>query len=143
MKSNRNRELPAPNTRRLKKFTTNQISKKMNPRKTRILKVIPIKINQLNEKRLIDLNHDHVTENPSIEVLVTPSTREDIPADTTENTPMKNEIIIHQDTAQMTDIVMMTDIGTIAMKRRTGKKGMAKRKKRNHYFTNHEWSNHL
>ena len=114
----------------------------MNPRKTRILKVIPIKINQLNEKRLIDLNHDHVTENPSIEVLVTPSTREDIPADTTENTPMKNEIIIHQDTAQMTDI-MMTDIGTIAMKRRTGKKGMAKRKKRNHYFTNHEWSNHL
>ena len=142
MKSNRNRELPAPNTRRLKKFTTNQISKKMNPRKTRILKVIPIKINQLNEKRLIDLNHDHVTENPSIEVLVTPSTREDIPADTTENTPMKNEIIIHQDTAQMTDI-MMTDIGTIAMKRRTGKKGMAKRKKRNHYFTNHEWSNHL
>ena len=142
MKSNRNRELPAPNTRRLKKFTTNQISKKMNPRKTRILKVIPIKINQLNEKRLIDLNHDHVTENPSIEVLVTPSTREDIPADTTENTPMKKEIIIHQDTAQMTDI-MMTDIGTIAMKRRTGKKGMAKRKKRNHYFTNHEWSNHL
>ena len=142
MKSNRKRELPAPNTRRLKKFTTNQISKKMNPRKTRILKVIPIKINQLNEKRLIDLNHDHVTENPSIEVLVTPSTREDIPADTTENTPMKNEIIIHQDTAQMTDI-MMTDIGTIAMKRRTGKKGMAKRKKRNHYFTNHEWSNHL
>ena len=62
MKSNRNRELPAPNTRRLKKFTTNQISKKMNPRKTRILKVIPIKINQLNEKRLIDLNHDHVTD---------------------------------------------------------------------------------
>lgn len=115
----------------------------MNPRKTKILKVILIKINQLNEKRLIDLNHDHVRENPSIEVPVTPSTREDIPADITESTPMKNEIIIHQDTAQTTDIVTMTDIGTIAMRQKTGKKGMAKREKRNHYFTNHDLSNHL
>jgi len=126
----------------LKKFTKNRILKKKNPPRMKILKVIPTKNTQLKEKRPIDLNHDHVRENPTIEDPVTPNTIEGIPANITETIRMKKEIIIHQDTDKTIGIVMMTGIGTIAMRRKTGKKGMAKEEKKNHYFTNHDWSNH-
>lgn len=142
MKSNRKRKLLAQNTQKLKNFTKNRILKKKNPRRMRIQKVIPRKNTQLKEKRPIGLNHDHVRENPTIEDHVTPSTIEGIPANITETIRMKKEIIIHQNTDQTTGIEMMTAIGTIAMRRKTEKKGMAEGEKRNHYFTNHDWSNH-